>query len=106
MSLFPEIKKQSGRIILGAFVTAKQGKAEECKKLLLAIRDYAVSDKEPNTHTYRVTQSEENDHVFLIFEEYDLPNGVKEHAANEPFQALINSGAVEKAEIKFYNEDL
>ncbi|KAK4051340.1 hypothetical protein OIV83_002824 [Microbotryomycetes sp. JL201] len=101
---FPEIKKQSGNIILGAFVTAKPGKAEECKKLLLDIRDLAVSDKEPNTLTYRVTQSEENDHVFLIFEEYVLPDGVKRHAEAEPFQALMRSGVVEKAEIKFYVE--
>ncbi|KAK4057172.1 hypothetical protein OIO90_001667 [Microbotryomycetes sp. JL221] len=101
---FPEIKNKQGPIILVAHVYAKSSQEENCLKHLLAIRDYSVSDKEPGTLTYRVTRSEENEGLFVVFEEYKNEQSVKDHANADGFQNLLKSGSVEKAEIKFYNE--
>lgn len=43
------------------------------------VKAAAESADEPNTLTYRTTRSEENKDHFLIFEEYNLPNGIVEH---------------------------
>ena len=55
------------------------GKGDEVAALVAKVKAAAESADEPNTLTYRTTRSEENKDHFLIFEEYNLPNGIVEH---------------------------
>jgi type IV secretory pathway VirB10-like protein len=41
---------------------------------------------------------------FVVFEEYVLPNGINEHIAAAPFQALGSAGIVASLDIKYYEE--
>ena len=38
--------------------------------------------------------------VFMVFEEYDLPNGIRNHVAAAPFQTLGGSGLIADLDIK------
>ncbi|GAA5882717.1 hypothetical protein JCM16303_006559 [Sporobolomyces ruberrimus] len=97
----------SGRTIVFAYATAKEGKADELQKLIAAARKSAESDKEPYTLTYRTSRHE---NTFAIFEEYDQDieadgkKGIEAHKAQPPFQDLLKSGLVANIDIKFYNE--
>jgi len=103
----------SGKLILIAHLTAKPGKESRLKELLAACRDYAISEKEPRTLTYRVIRIFDEDgkpgRQFTIFEEYqDAAVGVLEHAEGQPLKDLFrlgeSEGIVEKAEIRFFEE--
>ncbi|GAA6018447.1 hypothetical protein JCM11491_007001 [Sporobolomyces phaffii] len=98
----------SGRTIVFAYATAKEGKADELQKLLAVARKSAESDKEPYTLTYRTSR---HNNTFAIFEEYDQDvkgedgkAGIEAHKAQPPFQDLLKSGLVAEIDIKFYNE--
>ncbi|KAL8292100.1 hypothetical protein RQP46_001566 [Phenoliferia psychrophenolica] len=103
--------KTSGRVILVATIKAKAGKGDEVLPYLAAIRKLAESDQEKGTHTFDlptlVSLDEELDgdsDVFVVFEEYSLPNGIKDHVFAAPFQALGGSGLIADLDIKYYSE--
>lgn len=54
----PSFDYLKGKIVLRAQLVAQDGQAEKLQSLLVAIRDYVVSDKEPGCLTYRVSRSE------------------------------------------------
>ncbi|GAA5852109.1 hypothetical protein JCM5353_007478 [Sporobolomyces roseus] len=98
----------SGKTIVFAYATAKEGKADELQKLLSVARKSGESDKEPYTLTYRTSRHE---NTFAIFEEYDQDvgddsgaKGIEAHKAQPPFQDLLKSGLVAAIDIKFYQE--
>ncbi|KAK4697554.1 hypothetical protein P7C70_g8195, partial [Phenoliferia sp. Uapishka_3] len=93
--------KTSGRVILIAKITAKPGKGDDVQAALAAIRKLADSADEPGTHTYRtIRQLDGDSDVFMVFEEYELPNGIRAHTSAAPFQALGASGNVADLDIK------
>lgn len=100
---FPLPKATSGKVILVATATAVEGRADECQKLVAAIRKLANSTAEPNTLTYRTTRAEGGGNQFVIFEEYVMPNGIQEHMSAE-FKALGESGCVAALDVKYYEE--
>ena len=61
------------------FACSPAGKGDEVAALVAKVRAAAESADEPATVTYRTTRSEENSDHFLIFEEYNLPNGIVDH---------------------------
>ncbi|GAA5904748.1 putative quinol monooxygenase [Sporobolomyces salmoneus] len=97
----------SGKTIVFAYATAKEGKADELQKLIAEARASAESDKEPYTLTYRTSRHGD---TFAIFEEYDQDvgadglKGIEAHKAQPPFQNLVKSGLVADIDIKFYQE--
>ncbi|KAM0750623.1 hypothetical protein T439DRAFT_325680 [Meredithblackwellia eburnea MCA 4105] len=102
---FPLPQKTTGRIILLATITAKPGKGDELQTALAAVRKLSESSDEKGTHTYRTTrQAEADTDVFVVFEEYDLPNGIPEHTAAQPFQALAGAGIIADLKIQYFSE--
>ncbi|ORY87387.1 hypothetical protein BCR35DRAFT_37387 [Leucosporidium creatinivorum] len=103
-SPFPPPKQTSGKIILLAQATAKPGKADEVETLLKACRAAAEND-EKDTLTYRTTRGVEGDSdKFAVWEEYVLPNGLTDHVANKPFQALAAADLLTSLDIQYFNE--
>ncbi|KAF8602311.1 hypothetical protein BDV93DRAFT_607533 [Ceratobasidium sp. AG-I] len=95
-----------GKIILRAQLVAQDRQAEKLQSLLVAIRDLAVSDKEPGCLTYRVSRSG-ND--FLVFEEYENGDAAKFHLDAQPFKNLlaeVQNGTLlaKEMEAGFYEE--
>lgn len=102
--------------------TSSAGKADEVERLLKECRRAAEND-EANTHSecacfniplaisaytstaYRTTRGADGDtDKFVVFEEYTLPNGLTDHVANEPFQALAGADVIADLNISYYNE--
>ncbi|KAI5478975.1 hypothetical protein MNV49_004379 [Pseudohyphozyma bogoriensis] len=90
----------SGKIILIANVWAK---GDELKVLLANCRRQAEGE-EANTLTYRTTRSETDPDHFLVIEEYQLPDGWKEHKQGSELKVLLESEIIEKLESKYFEE--
>ncbi|CAE6442667.1 unnamed protein product [Rhizoctonia solani] len=75
----------TGRIILTASLTAKEGQGDRTETHLKAIQEYALSDKEPGCFTYRVCRS---DNEFFVFEEYENQAAIKAHLDGDVFKAF------------------
>ncbi|KAF9262979.1 hypothetical protein L218DRAFT_959808 [Marasmius fiardii PR-910] len=98
----PELKS---KIIVIAFLTAAEGKADEMQKLLSTLRQHSNSDKEPNALTYRTTRgvgAESN--KFTVFEEYADKKAIEDHVITDVFKALQASGTVASLTAEFREE--
>ncbi|KZS96482.1 hypothetical protein SISNIDRAFT_537328 [Sistotremastrum niveocremeum HHB9708] len=102
MSLSP--KKIGGRFTVVAKLVAKPGKEDEVAKCLNDVRLSAISDKEPQCYTYRVSQFER---TFAIFEEYENTAALRHHMQQPDFQkwTKIMPDLIDgKAEVLCYKE--
>ncbi|KAF9073436.1 hypothetical protein BDP27DRAFT_1318900 [Rhodocollybia butyracea] len=86
----------SGKIIVIATIHVTPGNEARMIELLRQNQASSLSDKEPNTLTYRVTRVLKSDGTptssFLLIEEYNGPvAGFKEHIAQAPTFAMLKA---------------
>lgn len=78
-----------GSFMLLAKIKVSQGYATEFQESLKKVSDIANSEREPGTKTYRVTRGlKEDDHTFIVIEEYFDLESLVAHASSEEFKTL------------------
>ena len=78
-----------GSFMVLAKVKISQGYATEFQESLKKVSDVANSEREPGTKTYRVTRGlKEDDHTFIVIEEYSGLESLVAHASSEEFKTL------------------
>lgn len=81
--------KIAGKIILLAEIEAKPDKIDEVQRLLLDVKQHAVSEtSEPDCLTYRVSKYGTK---FVVFEEYRNLGAIKHHFDSHVFQTLAKN---------------
>ncbi|KAJ7154832.1 hypothetical protein C8R43DRAFT_438211 [Mycena crocata] len=103
----PETK--SGRLICIAQLKVTPGQESVIEELMSAARDYAVTEKEPGTKTYRTTriidQQGKPTGEYVVFEEYSDKASFLAHAGGPPIQAFLEKkGIVAETVIRYAEE--
>ncbi|KAK4703127.1 hypothetical protein P7C70_g3095, partial [Phenoliferia sp. Uapishka_3] len=94
-----------GKFSTIARLVAVEGKEQELKALLAAVRHHSEGATEPLCLTYRTLQGAGSDvGVFTVFEEYAEREALVQHRTSEPYLALKNAGLIKEMSVNFFEE--
>jgi len=99
----PESSMPEGGILLVAELTAKEGKEEEMKKVLVAM--VAPTRKEEGCLCYNLHQSKKNPAQFMFYEQWAGKEALNKHGQSphmKKMQAGLK-GLVDKGGVTFYD---
>jgi (4S)-4-hydroxy-5-phosphonooxypentane-2,3-dione isomerase len=96
--------RRNRMLVLIAKYHIKTGKAPDVLAELAKMKPL-VQANEPGCKCYQVSRSKENDHIVVLYEQYDDDEAVKAHRETPHFKTIIENTVVpmlEKREREFY----